>query len=86
MKYKQDFQYDAENKPPEKDYSFILSKLSPIKKNLRTLRLFVSETIAFHTGEARLLVYTHKDKTLRFIKQKEKLNLQELRKFMNKKR
>ncbi|EAS01541.2 hypothetical protein TTHERM_00899400 (macronuclear) [Tetrahymena thermophila SB210] len=86
MKYRQDFPYEKEEKPQEKDYSFILTRLQPIKKGNRTLRLYVPETILFVQGEAKLLIYTHKDKMMRFIKQKEKLNLQELRKFMNKKR
>ena len=86
LKYRQDYPYPPDEKPLEKDYAFILTRLQPVKRSTRALRLFVPETIAFSQGEAKLLAYTPKDKMLRFIRQKERLNLQELRKFMNKKR
>lgn len=47
IKFRTDFAYSIEEKPVEKDYAFILTRLVPPKKNGRALRLFVPETIAF---------------------------------------
>ena len=56
----------------------------PNNKDVKTLRLYIPDTIVFLEGEVKFLVLTgDKNKNLVYNKQKEFLNLNELRKFMN---
>lgn len=71
----------------DQDLCFVLRRLVPPARIQRALRIFVPETVIFWNGEARLLVSTSlKDGYLKFVKQKEKLQLNEIRKFLNEKR
>lgn len=66
---------------------FILRRLIPPSRVNRTLRLYIPETVIFWHGEAKLLAFTSsKDSQLKFIRQREKLQLNELRKFLNERR
>lgn len=86
----------------DKDFVFVIKKLYPPKHVQRSLRLFVPDTAAFGGGEIKYIVMTGKvissilfskcnfssnqDKTLKFIKQRDKLTLHELRKFFHERR
>ncbi|KAL4435112.1 hypothetical protein ABPG74_003605 [Tetrahymena malaccensis] len=78
---------NSPSKNHDTDLNFILKRLVPPQRIQRTLRVFVPETVLFWNGEAKLLVHTnYKDSQLKFIKQKEKLQLNEIRKFFNERR
>ncbi|KRX04375.1 hypothetical protein PPERSA_05636 [Pseudocohnilembus persalinus] len=68
------------------DLNYLMQRLQPPNKQIQSLRIKVPETIFFSKWEIVLAVYTMKNGHLRFIRQRDKLVFQELRKFMTEKR
>lgn len=70
----------------ENNYLFVVKRLQYPTRLNNGLRVFVPEIVQFYQGEPKIMIYTQRDKYIRFIKQKEKMTLQEVRKHLNDKR
>ncbi len=58
--HKFNFEQEALNSEPEKDFIFILRKLIPPKKLPYSVRIFVPETVAFVDGDPKFIVQSEK--------------------------
>ncbi len=66
--------------PFYKGFSFIMNHLKP-KLHHNSIRLLVPDTVFFHHGETKFLVYNKKDREYNYIKESHKLTNNVLKEF-----
>lgn len=64
------------------DFMFILHRLQPMRMFVRSNRLVIPDCVGFSKGEPIWIAYTATDERLRYIKQKERLFMLEIEKFL----
>lgn len=73
----------------DRDYSFILKRLCTTKSTTRPLKMIIPDTVIFGGGDARMIIHMTgklEDRNIKFIKQRDRLNISEIRKFFPERR
>ena len=73
----------------DRDYSFILKRLCTTKSTTRPLKMIIPDTVIFGGGDARMIIHMTgklEERNIKFIKQRDRLNISEIRKFFPERR
>jgi hypothetical protein len=77
---------DEDSDSQNQDFPFLLKKLLPVKNNAKSLKLLIPDTVVFQNGEPIFIIYNSRDQYVRSVRQKERLTLTEIKKFLQERR